>query len=121
MPSRAAFSPRPLAELPFRSQMARGSAVRNRSDPVTVGTPRGPVEVVRQEVRGLRRNSGWTWFWAARRARSVDWHEATTPAEAIRQAILLPARKPPEWLREAAATAEAQVLAENPPEADGAS
>jgi hypothetical protein len=56
----------------------------------------------------------------ARRAGNVDWHEATTPAEAIRRAILLPARKPPEWLRQAAATAEAQVLADNPPEADGA-
>jgi hypothetical protein len=58
--------------------MARGSAVRNRSESVTVGTPRGPVEVGRQQVRGLRRNSGWTWFWMARRAGNVDWHEATT-------------------------------------------
>ena len=57
----------------------------------------------------------------ARRAGNVDWHEATTPAEAIRRAILLPARKLPEWLRQAAATAEAQVLADNPPEADSAS
>jgi hypothetical protein len=56
----------------------------------------------------------------ARRAGNVDWHEATTPAEAIRRAILLPARKPPEWLRRAAATAEAQLLADKPPEADGA-
>ena len=86
-----------------------------------MGTPRGPVEVGRQQVRGLRRGSGWTWFWAARRAGSVDWQEASTPAEAIRRAILLPARKPPEWLRRAAATAEAQVLADSPPEADGTS
>jgi hypothetical protein len=57
----------------------------------------------------------------ARRAGHVDRHEATTPAEAIRRAILLPARKPPEWLRQAAATAEAQLLTDNPPEADGAS
>ena len=75
-----------------------------------MGTPRGPVEVVRQQMRGLRRNTGWTWFWMARRAGHVDWHEATTPAEAIRRAILLPARKPPVWLREAAATAEQQLL-----------
>src|SRR5437588_6016555 len=109
------------AQLTLRSQMARGSAVRNRSESVTVGTPRGPVEVVRQEVRGLRRNSGWTWFWMARRAGNVDWHEATTPAEAIRRAILLPARKPPEWLRQAAASAEARLLADNPPEADSTS
>jgi hypothetical protein len=54
----------------------------------------------------------------ARRAGHVDWHEASTPAEAIRRAILLPARKPPGWLREAAATAEAQLLAGNPPEAE---
>ena len=84
-------------------------------------TPRGPVEVARQEMLGLRRNSGWTWFWMARRAGTVDWHEATTPAEAIRRAILLPARKPPGWLREAATTAEAQLLADNPPQADSAS
>jgi hypothetical protein len=57
----------------------------------------------------------------ARRAGNVDWQQATTPAEAIRRAILLPARKPPEWLREAAGSAEAQLLADNPPEADGAS
>jgi hypothetical protein len=55
----------------------------------------------------------------ARRQRRL--HEATASAEAIRRAILLPARKPPEWLRQAAATAEAQLLAENPPEADSAS
>src|SRR5437763_11391959 len=101
--------------------MARGSAVRNRSESVTVTTPRGRVEVVRQEVRGLRRNSGWIWFWMARRGGTVDWHEASTPAEAIRRAILLPARKLPAWLREAADTAEAHVLADNPPAADGAS
>jgi len=100
--------------------MARGSAVRNRSDPVTVGTPRGPVEVVRQQTRGLRRGSGWTWFWAARRAGRVDWHEASTAAEAIRRAILLPARKPPAWLREAAATAEQQVLADGSPDVERA-
>jgi hypothetical protein len=79
---------------------------------VTVGTPRGPVEVIRQEVRRLRRNSGWKWFWAARRAGRLDWQEASTPAEAIRRAILLPAGKPPAWLREAAATAEQQMLAD---------
>jgi hypothetical protein len=59
--------------------MARGSAVRNCSDPVTVDTPRGPVEVMREQVRGLRRNSGWRWFWAARRVGRLDWQEASTP------------------------------------------
>lgn len=56
-----------------------------------------------------------------RRAGNVEWQEATTPAEAIRQAVLLPACEPPEWLRQAAADAGAQVLAENPPAADDAS
>lgn len=93
--------------------MARGSAFRNRSDPVTVGTTRGQVEVVRQQVRGPRQGSGWSWSWMARRAGNVDWHEASTPAEAIRRAILLPAGKPPAWLREAAATAEQQLLADD--------
>jgi metal-sulfur cluster biosynthetic enzyme len=32
--------------------MAGGSAIRNRSEIVTVLSPRGPVEVVRQEMRG---------------------------------------------------------------------
>jgi hypothetical protein len=63
-------------------------------------------------MRGLRRGGGWTWFWMARRAGNVDWHEASTPAEAIHRAILLPARKPPAWLREAAATAEEELLAD---------
>ena len=81
-----------------------------------MGTPRGPVEVVRHQVRGLRRNSGWTWFWMARRAGNLDWHEASTPAEAIRRAILLPARKPPVWLRDAAATAEQQLLGDGRPD-----
>jgi len=98
--------------------MARGSASRNRSESVTVETPRGAVEVARQEVRGLRRNTGWTWFWMARRGGNVDWHEASTPDEAIRRAILLPARKPPAWLREAAATAEQQLLAASEVEVD---
>jgi hypothetical protein len=69
-------------------------------------------------MRGLRRGSGWTWFWMAGRAGNVDWHEASTPAEAIRRAILLSARKPPGWLREAAATAEQQLLADGRPDAE---
>jgi hypothetical protein len=76
------------------------------------------VEVGRQEVRGLQRNSGWTWFWIARRAGNVDWHEASTPAEAIRRAILLPARKPLAWLREAAATAEQQLRTDGRPDVE---
>jgi hypothetical protein len=63
-------------------------------------------------MQSLRRG-GWTWVWLARRAGSVDWHEASTPTEAIRRAILVPARKPPTWLREASAAAERQLLADD--------
>jgi hypothetical protein len=71
-------------------------------------------------VRGLRRNSGWMWFWAARRAGQLDWQEASTAAEAIRRAILVPAGKPPARLREGAATAEQQVLADGDPDPEHA-
>jgi hypothetical protein len=46
----------------------------------------------------------------------VPCHEASTPAEAIRRAILLPARKPPEWLRPAAAAAEQRLLVDARPD-----
>ena len=52
--------------------MARGGAVRNRSEIVTVFTPRGPLRVVRQEVQGLKRRRSWTWFWRARREGRTD-------------------------------------------------
>ena len=55
------------------TQMPQGTSVRNRSEPAIIATPRGPVQVVRQEMRGLRRGSGWTWFWLARRKGKVDW------------------------------------------------
>ena len=90
--------------------MAAGSAVRNRSQIVTVMTPRGPVEVLRQEVRGLRQGSGWRWFWVARRKGRADWSEASTVNEAIRKATLLPPRKEPTWLREAGSEAERQIV-----------
>lgn len=47
-----------------------------------IDTPRGPVEVVRQEMRGLRRGSGWNWYWVARRKGKVDWSEGSTAQEA---------------------------------------
>ena len=90
--------------------MAAGTAVRNRSEIVTVVTPRGPVEVLRQEMRGLREGSSWTWFWVARRKGRGDWAEAATVREAIRKATLLAPGKPPAWLREAVAQAEHQIL-----------
>jgi hypothetical protein len=77
---------------------------------VTVVTPRGHVEVARQEMRGLRRGSGWRWFWVARRSGKADWCEASTACEVIRRATLLPPRKPPAWLSEVAADAERQIM-----------
>jgi hypothetical protein len=99
--------------------MPQGTAVRNRSEPAIIATPRGPVEVVRQEMHGLRRGSGWTWFWVARRTGTVDWCEGTTAQEAIRRATLLPAGKPPVWLTKAASEAERQLqpASAEPPDA----
>jgi hypothetical protein len=57
-------------------------------------------------MSGVRRNLGWSWFWVARRVGRSDWHEQTTAQEAIRRAMLLPPRKPPRWLAEAAAAVE---------------
>jgi hypothetical protein len=89
--------------------MPAGSAVRNRSEAVTVVTPRGEVEVARQEMRGLRRDRSWKWFWLARRRGSGGWSEATVAREAIRKAMLLPPRKLPAWLDEAADEAERRL------------
>ena len=86
-----------------------GSSVRNRSEPVTVETPRGPVEVVRQEWRTQQPRGKWRWEWLARRRGQRDWREGTTAREAIRQATLLPAGKQPGWLLEAAAAAEREL------------
>ena len=90
--------------------MPGATAVRNRSEIVTVSTPRGEVEVLRQQMRGLRHGSGWTWFWLARRTGKVEWCEASTAHEAIRRATLLPARTPPAWLTNAAADAQRQIM-----------
>ena len=91
--------------------MPAGSAIRNRSETISVVTPRGGVEVLRQEMRGLRRGTSWTWFWLARRKGSSGWSEASTAREAIRRAMLLPPRKLPAWLNEAAADAERELTA----------
>ncbi len=91
--------------------MPAGFSVRNRSQTVTIVTPRGEVEVIRQEMRGLRRGSSWSWFWLAHRRRSGGWSEATTPREAIRRATLLPPSKLPTCLNEAAAEAERKITA----------
>ena len=86
--------------------------VRNRSATVIVNTPRGQVEVVRQEMQGLHQRRAWTWFWLARRKGRADWYEASTALEAIRRAVLLPPRKPPAWLALAAAEAEQELTAD---------
>jgi hypothetical protein len=91
--------------------MPAGSAVRNRSEAITVVTPRGEVEVVRQEMRGQTRGGSWRWFWLAHRRGSGGWSEASTAREAIRRAMLLPPRKLPAWLNEAAADAERELTA----------
>lgn len=52
--------------------MARGGAVRNRSEIITVSTPRRPLQVVRQEMQGLKRRRSWTWFWPDRREGKTD-------------------------------------------------
>jgi hypothetical protein len=100
------------------SLVSGGTAVRNRSATVTVQTPRGPVEVVRQEMRGLRQRSSWTTFWLARRKGRNDWAQADTAREAIRRATLLAPRKPPPWLAEAAADAERMIDDQAVPDRD---
>src|ERR1035441_7718835 len=90
-----------------------GRAVANRSGPVTVSTPRGPVEVVRQQWRSQRAGSRWQWEWVARRAGQRDWKQGSTAREAIRRAALLAAGKPPGWLSAAVAEAELGVSAQS--------
>jgi hypothetical protein len=71
---------------------------------------------MQQENRGLGKRSGWQKFWLARRTGKPGWAQATTPREAIRRAMLLPAGKTPGWLKVAAAEAERKLdLAEPVP------
>ena len=97
--------------------MPAGSADRNRSPIVNVTTPRGRIDVMHQEMRGLGSRSGWHKFWLARRTGTHDWAEATTPREAIRRAVLLPAKKTPGWLDAAVQEAERQLELEDAAEA----
>lgn len=62
-----------------------------------------------QDMRDLRKGSGWRTFWYARRTGKLDWAEATTPQEAIRKATLLPPKKMPAWLDQAVAEARSQL------------
>ena len=104
-------APEDILDVYAAIHMPADSAVRNRSESVTVATPRGEIEVLRQEMRGLRRGSSWTWFWLAHRKGSTGWSEASTAREAIRRALLLPPRKLPPWVDHAAAQAEREITA----------
>ena len=64
--------------------------------------------MMHQEMRGLRKGSGWRTFWFARRAGKQDWVQADSPQEAIRKATLLP-QKAATWLDLAAADARKQL------------
>jgi hypothetical protein len=86
-----------------------GSADRDRSEVVTVQTPRGAVDVLHQEGRGLGKRSGWHKVWLARRVGKPGWAQGITPREAIRRAMLLPAGETPGWLKVAAAEAERKL------------
>jgi hypothetical protein len=86
-----------------------GRAVANRSEPLRVQTPRGPVDVVRPRWRSQRAGSRWEWEWLARRGGQRDWNQGSTAREAIRQAALLPPGKQPAWLVEAAAKATREL------------
>ena len=89
-----------------------GRAVANRSDPITVSTPRGPVQLVRQQWHSQRAGSRWQWEWLARRGGQRDWKEASTAREAIRQATLLAPGKQPGWLTAAVEGAERGLSAQ---------
>jgi hypothetical protein len=86
-----------------------GRAFANRSEPTTVGTPRGPVEVVRQQWRSQRAGSRWEWEWLARRRGQRDWRQGPTAREAIRQATPLAPGKQPPWLITTVAEAEREL------------
>ena len=68
---------------------------RDRSEPMRVQTPRGPVDVVRQRWRSQRPGSRGEWEWLARRGGQRDWKQGSTAHEAIRRATLLAPGKQP--------------------------
>ena len=65
--------------------------------------------MMHQEMRGLRKGSGWQTFWLARRAGRQDWVQADTPHEATRKAMLLPPKRRTAWLNQAAARRTKQL------------
>jgi hypothetical protein len=82
---------------------------RNRSETLTLSSPRGPVEVVRQQWRSQKSSSRWELERMARRSGQRQWRQATSAREAIRQATLLAAGKQSAWLPPAAAQAEREL------------
>jgi len=86
-----------------------GRSVANRSETISVPTPRGQVEVVRQQWRSRRPGSPWNWEWLARRLGQRDWPRGSTAREAIRQAVPLAPGKQPKRLPDAAARASAEL------------
>jgi hypothetical protein len=89
-----------------------GRAVANRSEPMRVQTPRGPVDLVRRRWRSQRAGSRWKWEWLARRGGQRDWKQGSTAREAIRRATLLAPGKQPGWLTAAVAEAERGLIAQ---------
>src|SRR5256885_248293 len=84
-------------------------AVRSPSELTIIATSRGPVQILRQKMRGLRRGSVGTGFWVARGKGRVGGSRGPPRQEAIRRSALLPSSKPPGWLTKAASDVERQL------------
>ncbi len=83
-----------------------GRSVANRSQTITIQTPRGPVEIERQRLALAPREQRLAMgVWLARRHGQRDWKQAPTAREAIRRATLTAPRQQPGWLLDAAAQA----------------
>ena len=89
-----------------------GRSVANRSETVTVATPRGRSRWCASSGARSVPGVGWQWEWLARRGGQRDWKQGSTAREAIRQATLLPPGKQPGWLTAAVAEAERGLSAQ---------
>jgi hypothetical protein len=85
------------------------SGVKNRSEILTLLTPRGLVQVAHQQWRSHRAKSRWEEVWVARRRGQLDWRQSPSAREAIGQALLLAAGKHPAWLLEVADRAQREL------------
>jgi hypothetical protein len=86
-----------------------GRSVANRSETISVPTPRGQVEVAHQQWRAQRPRRPWNWEWLARRVGQHNWRQGSTAREAIRRAVLLAPGKQPKWLLDASDRASAEL------------